>query len=206
MQPAPQTPGRRTFHSATAMYQQSQSSYRKVSIPLESKAVDMSAVLLRDACQCPSCVHYSTNQRLFSVADIPSDISTKNVEVDTASRTVNITWNKDVPGFSEDHITKLPLDRVQGLSTSGKSPDQRAPQIPQKLWTSEPLRLPDYDYDTYMKDDSALYALIKQLRVDGLAFVTNIPGLETSLATIATRIGPIKDTFYGQTWDGKLSS
>jgi hypothetical protein len=54
-----------------------------------------------------------------------------------------------------------------------------------------------------MEDDSLLHDVIKQLRVHGLAFVNNIPGLESSLVTIATRMGPIKDTFYGQTWDGE---
>lgn len=60
----------------------------------------------------------------------------------------------------------------------------------------------DFDYNEYMQDDEAVYKLITQLRSDGLAFVTNVPGAVDSLATIATRIGPLKDTFYGRTWDG----
>lgn len=60
----------------------------------------------------------------------------------------------------------------------------------------------DFDYNEYMQDDRELYRLIRQLRTDGLAFVTNVPGEVESLATIATRIGPVKDTFYGRTWDG----
>ncbi|KAK6221647.1 mitochondrial protein [Colletotrichum tabaci] len=59
----------------------------------------------------------------------------------------------------------------------------------------------DYNYNTYMQDDSVLYDVIKQLRIDGLAFVSNVPGTEEALATITTRIGPVKDTFYGYTWD-----
>ncbi|GKU07666.1 unnamed protein product [Fusarium langsethiae] len=52
-----------------------------------------------------------------------------------------------------------------------------------------------------MRDDKAVYKLIHQLRTDGLAFITNVPGVEKSVAEIATRIGPVKDTFYGHTWD-----
>ena len=55
-----------------------------------------------------------------------------------------------------------------------------------------------------MEDDKTLYKLIEQLQVQGLAFIANVPGEEESLAKIATRIGPVKDTFYGYTWDGKL--
>lgn len=92
---------------------------------------------------------------------------------------------------------------LRALAQSGYPSTSHQQFLPrQVLWSKEPLNLPDYDYDTYMKDDQALYRLINQLRTEGLAFVTNIPGLEESLATIATRIGPIKDTFYGYTWDG----
>ncbi|KAL2201696.1 Clavaminate synthase-like protein [Sarocladium strictum] len=161
----------------------------------------MSAVLLRDACACPSCVHPSTNQRLFSAADIPASISAEVVEINSLSGTVRISWKNDIPGFGKGHTTELPLDQVRSLSSSGKTPSQLQRQLSQRLWTTKTLSLPDYDYETYMKDDKTLYDLVKQLRVHGLAFVTNIPGLESSLATIATRIGPIKDTFYGHTWD-----
>lgn len=163
----------------------------------------MSAILLRDACACPSCVHPSTNQRLFSAADVPDNLSVKAIETDQASDNVKITWNNDVPGFPEDHETKLDMAYLRSIKESGAPPGFHKPPLPQALWTLEPLNLTDYDYNTYMTDDASLYDLIKQLRVHGLAFVTNISKSEESLAKIATRIGPIKDTFYGNTWDGK---
>lgn len=73
----------------------------------------------------------------------------------------------------------------------------------QILWTKKPLEnLKDFDYNEYMQDDKQVYKLIHRLRTDGLAFVTNVPGEVESLAAIATRIGPVQDTFYGRTWDG----
>ncbi|KAI6786019.1 Clavaminate synthase-like protein [Emericellopsis cladophorae] len=174
----------------------------KVSIPIDGHTVDFSAVLLRDSCQCPRCVHESTNQRLFSVADIPSNIKPRTVQVDAASDSVNITWQNDAAGYMADHTTKLALDALRNFKSSGApSGSRRESFIPHALWSLEPLNLQDYDYNTYMVDDEALYALMKQLRTSGLAFVKNSPGLEATLATIATRIGPIKDTFYGYTWD-----
>ena len=74
----------------------------------------------------------------------------------------------------------------------------------QVLWNKHPLpSLPDYDYDAYMNDDAALQKLLDQLRVDGLAFVTNVPGTEAAASDIAKRIGPVKESFYGYVWDGK---
>ncbi|RTE82754.1 hypothetical protein BHE90_002753 [Fusarium euwallaceae] len=171
-----------------------------VPIPIDGKTFNFSAVLLRDSCPCPSCVHESTNQRLFSVADIPANVKAQTVDVDSASDSVNINWENDLHGGT--HTTKLDLATLRGFSEPPSSPTSCLPS--QVLWGREPrksLDLPDYDYDAYLKDDEVLYRVINQLRTDGLAFVTNIPGVEESLATIATRIGPIKDTFYGYTWD-----
>ncbi|EEU43603.1 uncharacterized protein NECHADRAFT_45388, partial [Fusarium vanettenii 77-13-4] len=171
-------------------------------IPIDGKTVNFSAVLLRDSCPCPSCVHESTNQRLFSVADIPANVKARAVEVDTASDSVSISWENDAHGCTPEHTTNLDMATLRSFSQPASSPTSCLPS--QVLWGREPrksLDLPDYDYETYMKDDATLYKLINQLRIDGLAFVTNVPGVEESLATIATRIGPIKDTFYGYTWD-----
>ena len=165
--------------------------------------VDFSAVLLRDACSCPACVHESTRQRLFSVADIPVDIKARKIEVDSSSDAVKITWENDMSGYGEDHVTTLSITALQDMKESGYAPGSQKDEFPsQVLWSKRALNLLDYPYERYMEDDSVLYRLVKQLRTDGLAFVTNVPGLKESLATIATRIGPVKDTFYGHTWDG----
>lgn len=117
---------------------------------------------------------------------------------------MSIRWKNDVPGFSQDHTTKLSVAALRELDHSGSLPglgrDNHDAQI---LWTKEPLdHLKDFDYNEYMQDDEQVHKLITQLRTDGLAFVNNVPGEVESLATIATRIGPLKDTFYGRTWDG----
>ncbi|KAB8261555.1 Clavaminate synthase-like protein [Aspergillus pseudonomiae] len=174
----------------------------RVSIPVDGELAEFSAVLLRDSCACPLCVHESTKQRLFSAADIPADVHARAVEIDSPSDSVKIAWEKDVPGYKKEHITTLSMKAVRRMMQSGRAPGSHADSFPPPvLWSKEPLNLPDYDYDAYMKDDKTLYQLISQLRTEGLAFVTNVPGLTESLATIATRIGPVKDTFYGHTWD-----
>ncbi|CAO2654759.1 Nn.00g114920.m01.CDS01 [Neocucurbitaria sp. VM-36] len=173
-----------------------------VTIPLDGSKTQISAVLLRDACSCPRCVHESTNQRLFSTADIPANVRARVVEVDAASDSVKIKWDNDVAGYDDEHATTFGLAELQGLAQTGSLPVTRRDSFGSpSLWSEKRLELPDYDYESYLKNDHTLFQLMKQLHTYGLAFVTNIPGKETSLATIATRMGPIKDTFYGQTWD-----
>lgn len=117
---------------------------------------------------------------------------------------MNIKWERDVPGFSHDHTTKVSVAALRELKQSGSLPGLgRDAHDAQILWTKKPLgNIQDFNYNEYMKDVQQVYELIHQLRTDGLAFVTNVPGEVESLATIATRIGPVMDTFYGRTWDG----
>lgn len=180
----------------------------RVPISIDSKTQEFSPLLLRDSCQCPLCVHESTYQRLFSTADIPANIQARSVEIDSASQSVNIKWDNDAPGYGQDHTTNLSMASLREIVELGSLPglgrDKHAAQV---LWTTEPLpNLRDFDYDEYIKDDEQVYKLIHQLRTDGLAFVTNVPGKVESLATVAERIGPVQDTFYGRTWDGKLKA
>ncbi|KAF4502023.1 Gamma-butyrobetaine hydroxylase [Fusarium agapanthi] len=166
----------------------------------------ISPLLLRDFCQCPLCVHESTYQRLFSTADIPANIQARSVEIDSASQSVNIKLDNDASGYGQDHTTNLSMASLREIVESGSLPglgrDKHAAQV---LWTKEPLpNLRDFDYDEYIKNDEEIYKLIHQLRTDGLAFITNVPGKVESLATIAERIGPVQDTFYGSTWDAHI--
>ncbi|KAI9170824.1 Clavaminate synthase-like protein [Paramyrothecium foliicola] len=174
----------------------------RINIPIDGTPVGFSAVLLRDSCSCPSCVHESSNQRLFSAADIPANIRAQSVETDTASDSVTIRWTTDVPGFDADHSTTLKLGDLREVHGAGTQIGVSKYNTPsQALWSLQSFDSPDHDYATYMNQDRTVYEVVKQLRIHGLAFINNVPGLEKSLATIATRIGPIKDTFYGYTWD-----
>ncbi|KAF7557361.1 hypothetical protein G7Z17_g709 [Cylindrodendrum hubeiense] len=128
--------------------------------------------------QCCSSINRNSRPGVLQCSNaaknIPADIQAREVEVDAASDSVRIKWTTDAPGYTEQHTTQLSMETLRKLN---------------------------YDYDAYMHDDQTLYELINQLRTDGLAFITNVPGIKESLATIATRIGPVKDTFYGYTWD-----
>jgi alpha-ketoglutarate-dependent taurine dioxygenase len=53
-----------------------------------------------------------------------------------------------------------------------------------------------------MKNDEALWEVLKQLRQYGLVFIKNVPG-ENGPAAMGKRVGRLRDTFYGATWDVK---
>lgn len=177
----------------------------KVIVPIDGKTYHLSAIFLRDLCECKRCVHEFTKQKLYSTTDIPADIKALSVTPSKAiANAIDITWSKEVPGFQSDHTTTLTNKTLQAIVRSGATPRPvtRDPSPP-TLWDADSEDIADFDYEAYMSDDKTLLAAIEQLQTHGLVFVTAVPGVEESVATIAERIGPVKDTFYGRTWDGE---
>ena len=161
-----------------------------------------SPILLRDLCTCPSCLDSSTKQKLFSTADIPLNIKTRAVAQDSSS--ISLLWDNDIPGYDEDHATVLDFDVLRGIRDAGASPSADIGVQPgkQTIWDAQQYRqLNDIDYEEYMQDDATLFRALQQLHTYGMLFVRNVPDDAKAVSTIGERIGPIKNTFYGYTWD-----
>jgi alpha-ketoglutarate-dependent taurine dioxygenase len=80
------------------------------------------------------------------------------------------------------------------------------------LWNGEEMQAQmanvSVSFSRFKKDEGSVAHVVQSLQQYGLAFVTGCPAGHTQsqeaqheLAKLATRIGPIKNTFYGETWD-----
>ncbi|KAI5212461.1 Clavaminate synthase-like protein [Aureobasidium subglaciale] len=155
-------------------------------------------IFLRDSCACAKCVDTSTRQKRFDSADIPTNIRIRSLQYEGDS--VVITWKHDVSGYGPDHqtrlsrnaITRSPHGPLTTMYTSGKSSWHRQ---------SFEARAEDFDYNEYMSDEKVVSDLLRQLHTHGLVFIKNVPEAESSVIETANRIGPLKNTFYGDTWD-----
>ncbi|KAK5721917.1 hypothetical protein LTR15_006511 [Elasticomyces elasticus] len=173
-------------------------------IPIDGEQVEFSPILLRDFCQCPACVHESSRQRLYSTADIPANIQARSIAPSpTGYGKVDIQWTNDIPGFDASHTTTISVDALRQIHASGSPPTPFQVSTPRpELWSPSSSNSPeDFGYESYMKDDATVYSVVKQLRTQGLVFIIGVPDVEQSVAAIGERIGPIRDTFYGRTWD-----
>lgn len=123
--------------------------------------------------------------------------------IEQTAESVAITWTQDAPGFDETHTTILSIDALRDLASVGavSGPFQKALDPP-VTWGRDDDPARDVKFEDYMNNDAVLNHAIKHLHTHGLLFVTDIPHKEGALIDIATRIGPMKDTFYGLTWDG----
>jgi alpha-ketoglutarate-dependent taurine dioxygenase len=120
---------------------------------------------------------------------------------------LEVTWHNDIPGYGDSHVStysKEFLDGFSGHFDGGR--DQGLLRIrSQKIWTQSLIsnKVKFIDFDKYMSSDSVLYDALVQLRVYGLLFIRGVPDSTTAVEDIGERIGDLKHTFYGRTWDVK---
>lgn len=159
------------------------------------------AVFLRDCCSCDRCVDPSTTQKTFDTADISPNIQPRSLE-SKIDGSVRITWEHDLPGF-EDHVSVYDTFFCQRNHLLQSRLEATSNQLDQpRIWTSYTTgHKLDVDYDSYMNAPSTLLSSLQHLHLHGILFIRSIPPSSDAVTSIAERIGPLKNTFYGSTWD-----
>ncbi|KAK4560631.1 hypothetical protein LTR86_005209 [Recurvomyces mirabilis] len=158
----------------------------------------------RDLCECPRCVDSSTKQKLFSTADIPANINGARLR-SSDNENITLRWTNDIDGYGSDHVTTISTDLFNQIikAPHTKSAAPASHLAVRNLWLARQFseECEDMDYDHYMQSDHSVLQALQQLHTHGLLFLTNVPESEASVSAIVERIGPLKNTFYGSTWD-----
>ncbi|KAG6333400.1 hypothetical protein ID866_5682 [Astraeus odoratus] len=157
---------------------------------------------LRDACQCPRCVHPSTKQKLHRLSDVRSDVRPALDGLKLRDDGVHITWTD---GHQSFHSLTL-LERYSDTSKLSSFHRDAHPES----WDASTITQSSNLFVPYshLSKPSRLLDAITQLSRYGLLFVTGIPTQETDNATCETRklaslFGELRLTFYGELWDVK---
>jgi gamma-butyrobetaine dioxygenase len=186
---------------------------KQVKVELDGQIATFDSIFLRDCCKCPLCVNPSSTQKNFQTADIPTtiegscQITTELEETDLAL----INWRDDIPGYPEGHQTALPLDFLRESLRLENNYRTMQHEIPaHTFWENKTMTrdITYLDYNSYMKSEETLYKALKMLYTHGLVFLKNVPDTistdsATSVTSIVERIGSMRLTFYGRTWDVK---
>ncbi|KAI6132875.1 hypothetical protein EV401DRAFT_159249 [Pisolithus croceorrhizus] len=175
---------------------------RSLQLALPQISASFPYLWLRDACQCPKCVHPSTLQRLHRLADIPADICPATDGVDLKQDGVHIRW---ADGHEWFHSFTF-LERY----SSASSLFSFHRDVPSESWNASTItQSPDLfvPYDDLSKP-SRLLGAMTQLTRFGLLFLTGVPtdnaeGATCETRRLATLFGEIRPTFYGELWDVK---
>ena len=158
---------------------------------------------LRDCCSCSHCVDPSNGQKLFETADIPIDIKGVPTE-EQPDGSCTVKWQNDVPGF-ENHISTYSAAFLSRSMTGGSISEARLDDILPILWDKENLNKKSMtvSYGHYMESSAVLHAALGHLLYYGLFFISSVPTESGSVSAIAERIGPLRNSIYGLTWDVK---
>ena len=171
-----------------------------ISVSIDGASYKFPPLLLRDLCGCEKCRDPSSRQKNILTVDIPADIRASSVS--TTGSMLKVQWENDVSGYDASHVSEFDLATLRNYIQVGSHKVQSEPPN-RVLWDADMFtrNVKDIDYQAYMEDESALNIALQQLHTYGLIFLVNVPDSAKSVSTIAERIGPLKNTFYGWTWD-----
>ncbi|KAF9292538.1 hypothetical protein BGZ68_003444 [Mortierella alpina] len=174
----------------------------------------LNTIWLRDNCPCPECIHPSTRQKLHASSQIPLDIGVSSHRV--LPEGLEISWSKglDDVGDWEDpakakpgHTSLYPWDMILGSYGGSPTEHRQGTRMNHKpiLWDETMMKekVLWLDYQEYMNTPEGLLKGLKHLQDYGLFFLKGVPTEDQEVATAAERIGHLRHTFYGRTWDVK---
>lgn len=183
-------------------------------VEVDGRFVSFDNIFLRDACACPRCVDPSTRQKLFQTADIPNTVMPRAVHAVGPAGTLLVDgWEDDIPAAAaaaagpEPHVSVYDIAFLRKYAEMRYRLRHNYNDRRHVLWDAR-LMAQDMlwvDYEDYMASDLKLYEAVTHLSLYGLLFLRGVPETPSQSAVegIAQRIGNIKNTFYGSTWDVK---
>ncbi|XP_053276686.1 LOW QUALITY PROTEIN: gamma-butyrobetaine dioxygenase [Pleuronectes platessa] len=149
---------------------------------------------LRDNCQCPLCTLQSAQARQLVMCDLDIHTGIDSVEVINDNK-VSVVW--------PDHHTSV-FDsewlRRRCFSTAARQSLQEELFLNDRYYFDSKLNIPTGDYEEVLQDDQAALAWLLALRRDGIVRLKGAPRERGQVARLAERIGYLRLTFYGHTW------
>ncbi|KAJ5085134.1 hypothetical protein N7532_009905 [Penicillium argentinense] len=154
---------------------------------------------LRDLCRCPRCVDPHSKQRSFRTGDIPANIYPRGVKWDGVS--LEIKWANDILDYGEDHVSRYEIHKL--VTGPYNTHDNTSRATKPYLWDNAKMMEMVHwvSFEDYMGNDAKFAESMRNLQRLGLIFVKDIPKSRDLVKKIAERMGPLRNSFYGETWD-----
>lgn len=177
----------------------------------EPFTVTFNNLFLRDSCKSGRSVDPASGQKLFTTGQLvlnPASTVPEMVRITPDSKNVEISWKDgDSYKYSLDFFYEFKGSTFVTNSLRKSSSKHRP-----VLWDEDTLKknmgeLVSTSFAEFLSDEKILYQALVNLQRYGLTFVSNIDkGDHDAVKKICERIGPIRSTFYGETFDVKNST
>ncbi|KFA60982.1 hypothetical protein S40285_02742 [Stachybotrys chlorohalonatus IBT 40285] len=174
------------------------------------KSTKSSAATLRTFCHCELCRNKANGQRTFTESAIDPNIRIASVEALPEGLRINFTSEEKRLDKEGTHTSDWPWHRLLAAVKyhvfRGNPPSETRIHLRTKVsyWDAAMLekRIASIDYSRFKEFDGK-WDVITQLCHLGIVIVKNVPLKEESVSAVAERIGPVRETFYGRTFDVK---
>jgi len=148
------------------------------------------AIFLRDNCHCPKCRHPS-GQRLFEIADLPSDTGIAKIDVDGGA--VRIT-------FLDGHRSDFTFAWLQDHDLMPAARSARGDRVVH--WGSEIGNNPPCgEWSELTSDPRTELAWLDKYHVYGFALLRGVPTKLGAVTEVGDRLGFVRETNYGRLFD-----
>ncbi|BFZ62490.1 hypothetical protein YB2330_003585 [Saitoella coloradoensis] len=182
---------------------------KTIMVSVDGETVGYDNVWLRDACPCPRCIDPSTRQKTFETSDVPETIRPRALRISPKKNGLEVIWDQSLRSQpdKDTHNSFYPYELLKQYSSHAETAAARYNSQSPVLWNKAMMEdaVLWVEYKDYMNTDQALFTVLKQLQEYGLAFIRGM-GTDDEAKLIeraAERIGELKQTFYGRTWNVK---
>ncbi len=150
-------------------------------------------IWLRDNCTCSQCGDRSGGHRYLELGSIDPEITPDEVSVDPCGALL-IRWAGD------GHLTTYLPGWLRANCYSNESLAERRQQP--VLWDSKLNdKIPEWDYDRVVVDDSFRLQMFQHINDYGFAIINSVPTLEGQIERLADIFGFVRQTHYGRVFD-----
>ncbi|KAM4617292.1 gamma-butyrobetaine dioxygenase [Discoglossus pictus] len=151
-------------------------------------------VWLRDNCQCPECFLASAKARKLPIENLDVNTGVRDVTL-TDGKKVSITW----PDGHHSEFDGLWLKK-RCFSDQSRVQVQEELFAPEHQYWNSGLQIPTMSYEDVLSNDHSTYQWLCALRRVGIVLLEGAPIKQGELVRLGQRIGFMRHTFYGYTW------
>ena len=147
---------------------------------------------LRDHCQMPESRNLDNGQRLFSVKDLPSNITIEKAYKDAEG-------NVCVMFQPENHLSVFSQKWLRENCYELNSHFEDRSEKQKKLWQKDSFEngLPFISYDLMRSDDTSKVLALRSLRESGFFVLNDVPTKDGQVLKVISELGFTRETNYG---------
>jgi gamma-butyrobetaine dioxygenase len=171
------------------------------------------AIWLRDNCPCAACRDRGTGERLFSITDLPAQVTIRTVRHTRGRLEVVFGPDGHLSSFDPEWLRQFavgnlasqagPGPAAQGAPAAGSGqaqPDDYRREDTKRLWSAAEIApvFPQGSWPLFLADPAHREACLTAVLRDGFVVLADVPRKQDEVLAVAHRMGIARQTEHGR--------